>query len=113
MSEEIFSILFDYIYMPFTCSIVAGAAFFWRLRENDRAAMLEEISKVDERLKEGVSHQEVKEMIDDKFDKLDKDSDRQIEFLLEIKRNTILTDTFAARIDERLKSVEKELSLDD
>jgi len=109
MSEEIFNILFDYVYMPFAGSMVVGMAFFWRLREKDRAVMLAEISKVDERLNEGISHSEAKEMIDDRFDQLDKDYERQIKVLMEIRRNTAAADTFLARIDERLKSVESKL----
>lgn len=106
MTEELFDIVFNYIYMPFGGALAITAGFFWRLREKDKEQTLDEIESIDGRLNNAISHNEAKEMIDDRCDQINHAYIEQLTVLKDIRKNTATTDVFLARIDERLKSLE-------
>ena len=110
MSDELFQILFNYIYVPFVAAFILSASFFWRLREKDCENMLNEIEEIDKRLSNAVSHAEVRLMIEDKFEQLNRSNDVQTKLLSKITENTAQTSVNIARMDERLKAVESKIS---
>lgn len=106
MSEELFEVLFNYVYIPFIGAFIIIASFFWRLREKDRATISAALKEVDARLAKAVSHDDVRDIIEDKLEHLNKSQDGQLKILESIQSDTSKMSRLLIRIDERVKAVE-------
>lgn len=106
MSEELIEVLFNYVYIPFIGAAVIIASFFWRLREKDRVFISDALKAVDARLVEAVSHDDVRDIIEDKLEHLNRSQDGQLKILESIQNDTSKMSGLLIRIDERVKAVE-------
>jgi len=98
MTEELFSIIFNYIYIPFASSSILMAAFFWNLHKKNR-----------EDIEFAITRLEVEEMVDIKLAAINDRQNETVRTLYEISNRLEKGNELMGRLDERLKAVDARL----